>query len=88
MATLAWGLLAPTIERKRADNPPVAVKPTLPCRPRGISIQRRSKRTAQLYAFGPDIQVTVSAPKETGVRGYWKRVCPENAEAPRMPSST
>ena len=88
---LALGLLAPLSGAQTApDNPPVALKPTP-----AVSATEESaiQKTVEaylrnLYAFGPDIQVTVSAPKETGVAGLLETSVtvktPEGAEDARF----
>jgi protein-disulfide isomerase len=71
-AVLALGLLARTsIAQTGPDNPPVAVKPT----PAASSVELTPLQKSieaylrNLYAFGPDVQLTVSAPKETPIPG-------------------
>jgi len=71
-AILALGLLAPASGAQTApDNPPVAVKPKPSVAP---AEQTPLQKTIEaylrnLYAFGPEVQLTVSAPKETPIAG-------------------
>jgi protein-disulfide isomerase len=71
MALLALGLLAPRTDAQTVpDNPPVAGKPA----PSALSAETPLQKNIEaylrnLYAFGPDVQLTVSPPKETPVPG-------------------
>jgi protein-disulfide isomerase len=71
-AMLALGLLAPASGAQTApDNPPVAVKPaTATPTAEQTPLQKTIEAYLRnLYAFGPDVQLAVSAPKETGIAG-------------------
>jgi protein-disulfide isomerase len=71
-AILGLSLLAPMSGAQTApDNPPVAVKPKPAVAP---AEQTPLQKTIEaylrnLYAFGPEVQLTVSAPKETPIPG-------------------
>jgi protein-disulfide isomerase len=71
-AILALGLMAPTSGAQAApDKPPVAGKPasSVPT-PEQTPLQKTIEAYLRnLYAFGPDVQLSVSAPKETGIAG-------------------
>ena len=70
-AVLAWALLAPTSGAQTApDNPPVAVKPTSSVPAEQTPLQKSIEGYLRnLYAFGPDVQLTVSPPKESAIAG-------------------
>ncbi len=71
-AILALGLLVPTSGAQTApDKPPVAGKPASSvATPEQTPLQKTIEAYLRnLYAFGPDVQLTVSAPKETGIAG-------------------
>jgi protein-disulfide isomerase len=71
-AILALGLLASTSGGQSApDNPPAAVKPAAS---ESIAEQTPLQKSIEaylrnLYAFGPEVQLTVSAPKESAIPG-------------------
>jgi protein-disulfide isomerase len=71
-AVLALGSQAPASDAQTApDNPPVTGKPTAAA---AAGEQTPLQKTIEaylrnLYAFGPDVQLTISAPKETGIAG-------------------
>ena len=73
-AILALSVLAPTSGAQTApDNPSVAVKPKPSV---AAAEQTPLQRTIEaylrnLYAFGPEVQLTVSAPKETPIYKKW-----------------
>jgi protein-disulfide isomerase len=71
-AILWLGLMARTAAAQSApDNPPVAVKPTPAASTAELTPLQKSIEAylRNLYAFGPDVQLTVSAPKETPIPG-------------------
>jgi protein-disulfide isomerase len=70
-AIFALALLAPAGGAQTApDNPPVAVKPTSSAAAEQTPLQKSIEAYLRnLYAFGPDVQLTVSAPKETAIPG-------------------
>jgi protein-disulfide isomerase len=71
-AILWLGLLARTTGAQTAPaNPPVAVKPTPAASTAELTPLQKSIEAylRNLYAFGPDVQLTVSAPKETPIAG-------------------
>jgi protein-disulfide isomerase len=71
-AILALGLLPRMSGAQTApDNPPVAVKLTPAASSAELTPLQRSIEAylRNLYAFGPDVQLTVSAPKETPIAG-------------------
>ena len=71
-AVVALGLLVPSSGAQTApDNPPIAVKPAPAISPREeTAIQKTiAAYLRNLYAFGPEVQLTVSAPKETPIEG-------------------
>lgn len=73
VTAILWvGLLARTAGAQTApDNPPVAVKPTPAASTAELTLLQKSIEAylRNLYAFGPDVQLTVSAPKETPIPG-------------------
>jgi protein-disulfide isomerase len=68
---LALALLAPASGAQTAtDNPPVAAKPASSAPAEQTPLQKSIEAYLRnLYAFGPDVQLTVSAPKETSISG-------------------
>ena len=68
---LALELLAPASGAQSApDNPPLAAKPTSSAPAEQTPLQKSIEAYLRnLYAFGPDVQLTVSAPKETPISG-------------------
>jgi protein-disulfide isomerase len=70
-ALLALGLLAPVTDAQTApDNPPVAGRPAPSAPSAETPLQKNIEAYLRnLYAFGPDVQLTVSPPKETPVPG-------------------
>ena len=65
-AILALGLLAPTSGAQTAPDKPASSVATPEQTPLQKTIEAYLRN---LYAFGPDVQLTVSAPKETGIAG-------------------
>ena len=91
-AILALGLLTPTSGAQTTpDNPSVAVKPKPSATP---AEQTPLQKTIEaylrnLYAFGPEVQLTVSAPKETPIAGLLETsVSVKTGRARRMRSFT
>lgn len=75
-AILALGLMAAMSgAQTKPDNPPVAMKPpaaasTADATTEQTPLQKNIEAYLRnLYAFGPEVQLAVSAPKETGVAG-------------------